>query len=112
MKRALILTLSVSLGASASLAHAQSVLYVDPAATGLNESKLRNLTGTTDIDGEVIFKLSNAPSGLYTAAVTNVTVTGLTWDGTTGQRSYDKPLTRYLPGSPDLVIAVRSRRAR
>ena len=48
-----------------------------------------NLTGTTDVVGEVIFKLTQAPSGSYTAAVTDVTVTGFTWDGTTGESSYD-----------------------
>ncbi len=47
-------------------------------------------TGTTDALGEITFKIANAPSGTYTTAVTDVTATGLTWDGTTPPNSFDK----------------------
>ncbi len=33
-------------------------------------------TGTTDALGEVIFTITNAPSGTYTTTVTDVTATG------------------------------------
>ena len=47
-------------------------------------------TGTTGTDGTVTFKLTNAPSGTYTTTVTDVTATGLTWDGATPPNSYAK----------------------
>ncbi|KAG2473831.1 MAG: putative Aqualysin 1 [Nitrosopumilales archaeon] len=40
-------------------------------------------TGTTGTDGTVTFSLKNAKSGCYTTTVTDVTASGLTWDGTT-----------------------------
>ena len=36
-------------------------------------------TGTTGDNGTVTFSLKNAPNGLYTTTVDNVTATGLTW---------------------------------
>ncbi len=47
-------------------------------------------TGITDALGEVIFTITNAPSGTYTTTVTDVTATGRTWDGTTPPNSFDK----------------------
>jgi len=47
-------------------------------------------TGTTGTDGSVTFQLRNAPSGLYTTAVTDVTADGLTWDGATPANSFTK----------------------
>jgi len=40
-----------------------------------------NGTGTTDVNGKVMFSLKNAPSGCYTTKVNNVVAEGLTWDG-------------------------------
>jgi hypothetical protein len=40
-------------------------------------------TGTTGAEGTVTFTLLNAPSGCYTATVTDVTAGELTWDGVT-----------------------------
>ena len=48
-------------------------------------------TSTTGIDGVVVFKLSNAPSGSYTTTVTGVSAAGLTWDGVTPPNVYIKP---------------------
>lgn len=40
-------------------------------------------TGATGTDGSVTFSLKNAKSGTYTTTVTDVTATGLSWDGIT-----------------------------
>ncbi|MCH8207867.1 MAG: carboxypeptidase regulatory-like domain-containing protein, partial [Nitrospinae bacterium] len=40
-------------------------------------------TGTTGTDGTLTFNLKNAKSGCYETDVTNVSATGLTWDGLT-----------------------------
>ena len=37
-------------------------------------------TGTSGEDGTVTWRLRNAPSGIYTTTVTDVTASGLTWD--------------------------------
>ena len=47
-------------------------------------------TGTTGTDGTVTFTLKNAPSGCYATTVTNVSATGLTWDGATPTNSFCK----------------------
>jgi hypothetical protein len=49
-----------------------------------------SFTDTTGSEGTVTFPLSNAPSGCYTATVTDVTSGGLTWDpDDPGTVSYD-----------------------
>ncbi|MFC1794781.1 Ig-like domain-containing protein [Planctomycetota bacterium] len=48
-------------------------------------------TSTTGINGIAVFKLSNAPSGLYTTTVTNVSVAVLTWDEVALPDDYYKP---------------------
>ncbi|NQV32074.1 MAG: hypothetical protein HQ515_05230 [Phycisphaeraceae bacterium] len=55
-----------------------------------DESPVASGTSTTGSDGSVTFKLRNASSGTYTTDVTNVTVTGLTWDGVTPPNSFVK----------------------
>lgn len=45
-------------------------------------------TGSTGTDGTVSFKSNNAPAGSYTTKVTNVSATGLTWDGATPDNSF------------------------
>lgn len=55
-----------------------------------NGSLYASGTGTTGTDGKVTFKAQNAPSGTYTTTVTNVTATGLTWDGVTPENSFTK----------------------
>lgn len=49
-----------------------------------------NGTGTTGSNGVVTFTLKNAPSGCYTTAVTDVTASGLAWDGVTPANSFCK----------------------
>jgi len=47
-------------------------------------------TGTTGSNGTVTFSFNNAPAGTYTTTVTDVTATGLTWDGVTPTNSFTK----------------------
>lgn len=47
-------------------------------------------TGTTSSNGSVGFTLKNSPSGTYTTTVTNVSASGLTWDGLTPTNSHTK----------------------
>jgi hypothetical protein len=47
-------------------------------------------TETTGTDGTAAFRLSNAPSGWYTTAVTDVSAAGLTWDGDTPPNEFEK----------------------
>lgn len=49
-----------------------------------------NGIGTTGEGGSVTFKLINAPSGCYTTVVTNVTASGLTWNGLTPTNNFCK----------------------
>lgn len=49
-----------------------------------------NGAGTTGSNGFVTFTLKNAPSGCYATTVTNVTASGLTWDGTTPANNFCK----------------------
>lgn len=56
----------------------------------LNGNLYGNATGTTGGDGKVVFTAKNAPSGTYTTTATDVTASGLTWDGTTPENSFTK----------------------
>ena len=47
-------------------------------------------TGTTGSNGIVTFSYKNAPSGHYETKVTAVTVSGLSWDGSTPANGFDK----------------------
>ncbi|MCH8024589.1 MAG: S8 family serine peptidase [Candidatus Marinimicrobia bacterium] len=47
-------------------------------------------TSTTGSDGTVTFSLKNARPGCYTTTVTNVTASGLTWDGVTPANEFCK----------------------
>lgn len=47
-------------------------------------------TGTTSSTGNVAFTLNNAPSGTYTTTISNLVVSGLTWDGITPSNSFTK----------------------
>lgn len=47
-------------------------------------------TGTTGSGGAITFNARNAPSGDYSTTVTSVTVSGLTWDGSTPANSFTK----------------------
>lgn len=55
-----------------------------------DESLDSQATGTTGADGTVTFERKNAPSGIYTTEVTDVTAAGLTWDGLTPSNSFTK----------------------
>jgi len=46
-----------------------------------------NFASDTDVDGTVKFTQKKAPSGYYTATVTNLILTDYTWDGTKGTTS-------------------------
>ncbi len=47
-------------------------------------------TGTTGSNGTVTFSYKNAPSGHYETLITNVSASGLIWDGNTPPNGYDK----------------------
>jgi VCBS repeat-containing protein len=47
-------------------------------------------TGTTNSNGQVEIKITNAPSGTYTTKVTSVSGSGVRWDGVTPANSYSK----------------------
>jgi hypothetical protein len=47
-------------------------------------------SGSTNSSGTVTFSLNNAPGGCYTLTVTNVTASGLTWDGSSPANSFCK----------------------
>lgn len=47
-------------------------------------------TGTTGGGGTITFSRKNAPSGVYKTTVTDVSATGLTWDGVTPPNSFPK----------------------
>jgi len=47
-------------------------------------------TSATGSNGVVTFSYKNAPSGHYETVITDVTATGLTWDGATPPNGYDK----------------------
>lgn len=49
-----------------------------------------NGTATTGSNGVAAFTLNNAPSGCYTTTVTNVSASGLTWDGSTPPNQFCK----------------------
>jgi PKD repeat protein len=55
-----------------------------------NGNPYASQSGTTGSDGTVTFKFANAPAGTYTTIVTNVTASGLSWDGATPPNSFDK----------------------
>ncbi len=46
--------------------------------------------GITGAGGTVTYTLKNAPSGMYTTTVTDVTASGLTWDNVTPANFFDK----------------------
>ena len=56
----------------------------------LDGALLTSGTRPTGTDGTVTFSLKNAPAGLYTTDVTDVTADGLTWDGITPKNSFLK----------------------
>jgi hypothetical protein len=49
-----------------------------------------NFSGTTGSNGAVTFSLNNAPSGCYSLTVTNVSASGLTWDGSSPDNEFCK----------------------
>ena len=67
---------------------------VSGASVSINISRDANVvasgTGTTGTDGTVTFSLKNARSGHYETDVTDVSATGLTWDGLTPANGFDK----------------------
>jgi len=56
----------------------------------LNDSIFRSGTGTTGSSGTITFSLKNAPVGSYSTTVTDVTASGLTWDGSTPLNGFFK----------------------
>lgn len=56
----------------------------------LSSTIFDSVTGTSGDDGTITFQYNNAPSGTYTATVTNVSADGLTWDGSTPPNSFNK----------------------
>jgi subtilisin len=55
-----------------------------------NGSLYSSANGTTGSNGTVTFSFNNAPSGTYTTVVSNVTASGLVWDGVTPDNSFEK----------------------
>jgi subtilisin len=55
-----------------------------------NSSTYGTYSGTTGSNGTVTFRVNNHPSGSYSTAVTNVTVSGYEWDGVTPSNSHSK----------------------
>jgi hypothetical protein len=49
-----------------------------------------NFSGSTGSNGTVTFGLNNAPSGCYSLTVTNVSASGLTWDGSSPGNQFCK----------------------
>lgn len=60
-----------------------SVRYPNGATSSYN--------GTSGSNGATTFKITNAPSGSYTVTVTNVSASGLTWDGSQHSETWTKP---------------------
>lgn len=58
--------------------------------TYLNDTFYNKFSGTTATDGKVSFKINNAPSGGYKVIVTNVSASGLTWDGVKTEYTFTK----------------------
>ncbi|KPJ54099.1 MAG: hypothetical protein AMS16_04965, partial [Planctomycetes bacterium DG_58] len=56
----------------------------------LDGATYTTLTGSTAPDGTVSFTLNNAPAGLYTTLITNLTADELTWDGLTPENGFQK----------------------
>lgn len=56
----------------------------------LNGVFYKTFTGTTATDGKVSFKINNAPSGAYKVTVTNVSASGLVWDGVKTEYTFTK----------------------
>jgi len=56
----------------------------------LNDSIFRSGTGTTGSSGTITFSLKNAPVGSYSTTVTDVTASGLAWDGSTPLNGFFK----------------------
>jgi hypothetical protein len=54
-------------------------------------SRIATATGTTGGSGTITFVYNNAPSGIYTTRVTDVTAAGLQWDGMTPANEFKKP---------------------
>jgi len=52
---------------------------------------IASASGTTSSSGAVTFAYNNAPSGVYTTRVTDVTAAGLQWDGNTPANEFNKP---------------------
>ena len=82
----LLITISVvdDLGASVSGADVSISISSNTSKIGWGG------TATTEIDGKITFKLSNAKNGTYTTTITNVAASGLTWDGLTPTNSFTK----------------------
>jgi hypothetical protein len=81
------LTVTVTLvdGSGAPIEGATVTATIDGDGPGLGGG-----TGITDASGQVVFKITNAPSGTYTTTVTEVTAVGFTWDGVTPPNSFSK----------------------
>jgi hypothetical protein len=47
-------------------------------------------TSTTDLLGQVELKITNAPAGIYNTTVSDVSGSGVRWDGTTTSNSFVK----------------------
>jgi subtilisin len=86
-------TVTDDLGAAVSGASVSIRLYRAAGACPISgtPSLVASGTATTGTAGTAGFTLNNAASGCYTTEVTNVTASGLTWDGTTPANSFHKP---------------------
>ena len=60
------------------------------ADLNLGDAFYASKSGTTDSEGSVELKFTNAPAGCYDTVVTAVTAAGLTWDNTYPDNSYAK----------------------
>ncbi len=71
----LVVTVTLDRGAGAPVSGASGSVTINGPKSGGG-------TVITDALGDVTFKISNAPSSIYTTTVTNVTAAGLIWDST------------------------------
>ena len=60
------------------------------SATNTTTGETRSGTGSTGSDDTVTFSWKSAPVGCYTTTVTDVTATGLNWDGATPVNEFRK----------------------
>jgi len=87
--------LSVTVAILDDLGNPPSGASVSITLTNLDSGTFWSGTDTTGTDGTVTYTLKSAPTGTYDTVVTNVTVGGLTWDGSTPTNSFSKSSGKF-----------------